>query len=210
MGLGLPLTAFAALAYFGVSALSSSAATAPPIYVNGQPIGVTAIVRHAQVFVPVRGVFEKLDAAVVYTPPRTVVARKANVDLVQLALGSRTAKVTGRARTLQTAPFLHGARVFVPLRLISEAAGATVVYSAAPHAVRISRARTLGAAPVALASPADTAAPVATRHGIPWWVWLLLALIVLAILFAISRRRKPDPVIATRSSPSDPTINTRR
>jgi hypothetical protein len=95
-------------------------------------------------FVPVRGVFEKLNAAVTYTPPRTVVARKASAELVQLALGSRTATVNGATRPLQTAPFMSGSRIFVPLRLISEAAGAAVAYSATPQAVRITGARGCG------------------------------------------------------------------
>jgi hypothetical protein len=62
--------ALAALASLGVAAISSNAAVAAPaIYVNGGPTSVTAIVRHNQVFVPVRRVFEKLNAAVVYRRP---------------------------------------------------------------------------------------------------------------------------------------------
>jgi hypothetical protein len=139
--------ALAAVAYLGVAAIFSSASVAaPPIYVNGEPTSVSAIVRNNQMFVPVRGVFEKLNAAVTYTPPRTVVARKASAELVQLALGSRTATVNGATRPLQTAPFMSGSRIFVPLRLISEAAGAAFAYSATPQAVRITGARAVVAA----------------------------------------------------------------
>jgi Copper amine oxidase N-terminal domain len=161
--------ALAAVAYLGVAAIFSSASVAaPPIYVNGEPTSVSAIVRNDQMFVPVRGVFEKLNAAVTYTPPRTVVARKASAELVQLALGSRTATVNGATRPLQTAPFMSGSRIFVPLRLISEAAGAAVAYSATPQAVRITGARAVvAAAPVVAASPADAAASVAQQQSLP-------------------------------------------
>jgi hypothetical protein len=37
-------------------------------------------------------------------------------------------------------------------------------------------------------------------------VWVPLALIVLALLFFFFRRREPEPIIATRSTPSDPII----
>ncbi|MBC5799755.1 MAG: copper amine oxidase N-terminal domain-containing protein [Candidatus Eremiobacteraeota bacterium] len=183
----------------------SAAAAAPPIYVNGEPTNSPAIVRGGQAFVPVRGVFQKLDAVVTYTPPGSVVASKGNADLVRLTVGSRAATVNGAPRTLATAPFLSAGRAFVPLRLISEAAGASVAYSAAPHVVRIVSPH---AAAVA-AAPATSATPVAHHDGIPWWVWLLVALAVLALLFALLRRRKPEPTISTRSSVSDPTIRRR-
>jgi Copper amine oxidase N-terminal domain len=41
---------------------------------------------------------------------------------------------------------MSGSRIFVPLRLISEAAGAAVAYSATPQAVRITGARAVVAA----------------------------------------------------------------
>ncbi len=176
---------------------SASFAAAPPIYVNGTQTAVSAIVRNNQVFVPVRGVFEQLHADVAYNAPRTVVARKAGSELVNLTLGSRNATVQGANRTLQTAPFMSASRAFVPLRLIGEAAGATVVYSAVTRTVHIDDHHAVAAAPVA-------AAPVASDHDLPWWLWLLLALVLLGLVLLLVRRRKPDPVIRTRSTPVDP------
>ena len=198
--------AFILTASWAAASAPVAAAAAPPIYVNGRPTSVAAMVRRAQVFVPVRGVFEKLGAVVTYTPPRAVTAGRAGKTLVNLTVGSRTANVHGTTRLLQTAPFRSGARVFVPLRLISEAAGASVAYSTAPRAVRITSGRAVAAVP-AVAAAAATAAPTpaAGAMKIPWWVWLLLALLLLAALFAMLRRRKPDPVIATRSTPRGPT-----
>jgi hypothetical protein len=218
----------AALARLGIVALCNSGVLAAPaiyvngapaIYVNGAPASVTAIVRNNQVFVPLHGVFEKLDTTVSVTPARTVVAHKAGSDIARLTLAGRQATVNGTTRTLQTPPFMSGATVFVPVRLISEAGGASVLYSAATHAINIKSASTAAAATVASAAPVAAAttsdavavvAPVAQQNGIPWWAWLLLALVALALLFAFLRRRKPEPLITTRSASSDPIIKTRR
>ncbi len=177
--------------------LPAGAAPVPPIYVNGTKTAVPAVERNKRVFVPMRGVFEKLGASVEYAPPGTVAAKKNGASLAQLTLGSRTALVHGSARQLDAPPFKSASRIFVPLRLISEAAGAKVAYIAAPRSVRI----TGGTAPVAEAQSATQ------RHGIPWWIWLLLALLLLFLLLRFLRRPAHDGVITTRSS-SDPTIGT--
>ncbi|MBC5829524.1 MAG: copper amine oxidase N-terminal domain-containing protein [Candidatus Eremiobacteraeota bacterium] len=155
-----------------------------------------AVERNKRVFVPMRGVFEKLGATVDYSPPGTVAAKKNGASLAQLTLGSRRAMVQGSTRQLDAAPFKSGSRIFVPLRVISEAAGAKVAYAAAPRSIRI----TAGNSPVA-------AKPAAERHGIPWWLWLLLALLLLLLLLRLLRRPKRDAVVTTRSS-GDPTIGT--
>ncbi len=75
--------------------------------------------------------------------------------------------------------------------------------------------------PVAAAAQSQAAA-AQQQSGIPAWVWLVLAVIVLAILiFAMMRRRKAEPNITTtrsargdsatpsRSAATDPTISTR-
>jgi len=177
--------------------LRAEAAPAPPIYVNGSQTSVRAVERNKRVFVPMRGVFEKLGATVDYSPPGTVAAKKNGTNLARLTLGSRAAMVQGSARQLEAAPFKSGSRIFVPLRFISEAAGAKVAYTSAPRSIHI----TSGPTPVAATHPA------AQRHGIPWWVWLLLALLVLLLLLRFLRRPSRDAVISTRSS-SGPTIST--
>ncbi|MBC5828903.1 MAG: copper amine oxidase N-terminal domain-containing protein [Candidatus Eremiobacteraeota bacterium] len=163
---------------------------------NGTKTAVPAVERNKRVFVPMRGVFEKLGASVEYAPPGTVAAKKNGASLAQLTMGSRTALVHGSARQLDAPPFKSASRIFVPLRLISEAAGAKVAYVAAPRSIRIT-----GGPAVAAAQPATQ------RHGIPWWIWLLLALLLLFLLLRFLRRPAHDGVVTTRSS-SDPTIGT--
>ena len=66
----------------------------------------------------------------------------------------------------------------------------------------------LDAARVA-AAPTDVT-PAPDERGLPWWSWPLLAVVVLAALSGLVRRRRPEQTKATRSSRSDPNINTRR
>lgn len=201
------ILALASIAVAGAT-VPAAAAPAPPIFVNGEQTTVSAIERGGRVFVPIRGVFEKLDTAVTYTPPVSVVARKGATDVVRLDVGSRDATVHGRPAQLEAPAFRSGSHVFVPLRLISESAGAGVAYASAPRSIRITSERTVAAAaaaaPAAVA-PAATAAPVAAeRQGIPWWVWLLLALLFLLALLLLLRRPKPDPIITTSGAPRVP------
>ncbi|MBC5805931.1 MAG: copper amine oxidase N-terminal domain-containing protein [Candidatus Eremiobacteraeota bacterium] len=140
----------------------AAAAHAPAIYVNGSQTNVPAIQRANRVFVPARSVFEKIGAAVEYSRSGNVTARKGRRTLANLTLGDRTAKVRGATLLLDAAPFRAGNRVYVPLRLISEAAGATVSYGRNPRTVRISGVQTVAAAaPVVEAAPVT---PVAPRH----------------------------------------------
>lgn len=197
------ILALASIAVAGAT-VPASAAPAPPIFVNGEQTTVSAIERGGRVFVPIRGVFEKLDTTVTYTPPVSVVARNGATDVVRLAVGSRDATVHGRPAQLEAPAFRSGSHVFVPLRLISESAGADVAYASAPRSIRITSERTVAAAAAAVA-PAATAAPVAAeRQGIPWWVWLLLALLFLLALLLLLRRPKPDPIITTSGTPRVP------
>ncbi|MDQ2907902.1 MAG: hypothetical protein M3R44_00955 [Candidatus Eremiobacteraeota bacterium] len=51
-----------------------------------------------------------------------------------------------------------------------------------------------------------------TATGIPWWVWLIIALVILALIFGFMRRGKKNPTIRTSSTGGgdDPNIKTRQ
>lgn len=94
--------------------------------------------------------------------------------LAHLTVGSRSAMINGVLQHLTSAPFAAQGHVMVPLRLISEAAGATVACVSSPRSVNITH-RTVAAAaaaPVVAADPVASAAPVAEEEhrGIPWWI----------------------------------------
>ena len=210
----------------------ASTITGPPISVNGSRVAIAALERNNSVFVPVRGVFEKLGATVTSRGP-SFVATRGGKELARMTVGNRSATVNGASRALAVAPFLSDGTVMLPLRVISEAAGASVAYAAAPRGVSVTRsnragiagttaagvagvtvARAAGPAPGSPATGVASAAPVAdsqtSESGIPWWLWALLALLVLGLIFWALTRRKSESIITTRSSArgSEPTIST--
>ncbi|MDQ6779808.1 MAG: copper amine oxidase N-terminal domain-containing protein [Candidatus Eremiobacteraeota bacterium] len=114
------------------------AAAAVTIIVNGQQVQFDQppIERSGRVFVPLRGVFERLGASVVYD--NGVINATGNGRSVQLHIGSTTAVVNGSNQMLDVAPFLVGARTLVPLRFISQALGASVNYDNNSQTVTVS------------------------------------------------------------------------
>ncbi len=115
----------AAIGLLVLCATGSSAANIP-IIVNGQQVqfDTPPIERSGRVFVPLRGVFEKLGASVVYD--NGLINATGNGRSIQLRIGSTTATVDGSTQLLDVAPFLVGPRTYVPLRFVSQALGATV------------------------------------------------------------------------------------
>lgn len=122
-----------------MAALGTSAALAEDvnIIVNGTPVSFDQppIERSGRVFVPLRGVFERLGASVVYD--NGTINATGDGHNIQLHLGSNTALVDGTTRQLDVAPFLVGARTLVPLRFISESLGANVAYDDTSRTVNI-------------------------------------------------------------------------
>src|SRR6516165_9493523 len=108
------------------------------IIVNGQQVSFDQppIERSGRVFVPLRGVFERLGASVVYDDGK--INASGNGRDIALSIGSTQAFVNGDLRTLDVAPFIVGARTLVPLRFISESLGAVVSYDDASRSVTIS------------------------------------------------------------------------
>jgi hypothetical protein len=145
------LAAVSALA--AVTFASALPAFALSVTVNGQAIALAPppIERAGRVFVPLRGVFEKLGASVVYEAG--VINANGSGRTISLKIGSNQATVNGSAQTVDTPPFIVGATTYVPLRFISEALGAGVNYDATNKLVAL----TTGQAPVA----ATVATPLA-------------------------------------------------
>ena len=108
------------------------------ISVNGYQVQFDQppIERSGRVFVPLRGVFERLGASVVYD--NGAITATGNGRNIELSIGSTSAYVNGEQRTLDVAPFLVGNRTLVPLRFISESLGALVSYDDSSKSVAIS------------------------------------------------------------------------
>jgi hypothetical protein len=100
----------------------------PPVTIGGR------------VLVPLRGIFEKMGATVVWVPATRTVRAQRGTTSVELQIGSRNASVDGRTVMLDVPAQIVGGRTLVPLRFVSEALGAQVDYNAATRTVTITTA----------------------------------------------------------------------
>jgi hypothetical protein len=132
----------ALLAAIAVSSLPRIAvAQTVTVTINGQPLYLSPgpIERAGRVFVPLRGIFERLGATVVYAAG-TINATKGGTT-ISLQIGSTQATVSGQPQTLDVAPFIVGATTYVPLRFIAQSLGAQVGYDANTRVVAINMAQ---------------------------------------------------------------------
>ena len=129
----IAVTAAALIAATATAGLAQSV----NVTLNGSPIMLTPAPteRAGRVFVPLRGVFEKLGASVVYEGG--VINAQGHGRSVSLKIGSTQATVDGQQQTLDVAPFIIGASTYVPLRFVSQALGASVNYDGANHIVAL-------------------------------------------------------------------------
>jgi hypothetical protein len=136
--IGLGTIAAVALAVLPVAAQNVT------VIVNGQTMSFDQppILRSGRVFVPLRGIFERLGASVVYANGQINATRGSTT--VSLTIGSQAATVNGQQVTIDVAPFVVGDRTLVPLRFIAQSLGATVNWNDSNETVTINGA---GAAP---------------------------------------------------------------
>jgi hypothetical protein len=135
-----PSPALVAAIFAAVSLAAPAAAQQVTVTVNGQALYLNPgpIERSGRVFVPLRGIFERLGAGVVYSAG-TINATKASTT-VSLHIGSTQATVNGQIQYLDVAPFIVGATTYVPLRFIAQSLGANVGYDASTRVVAITMA----------------------------------------------------------------------
>lgn len=116
------------------------------VTVNGTPVQFKALppqMQNGHVLVPLRGVFEQMNAYVQWIPAsQTVEAQRGNTT-VELQIGNNTAHINQKAVTMDVAPEVISGTTLVPLRFISEALGASVNWVSAQNLVAI----TTGGAP---------------------------------------------------------------
>ena len=87
------------------------------------------------VMVPMRAIFEWLGAEVTYEVGVITASREGTI--VILRPGNATATVNGAPKELASAPQLNNSRVFVPLRFVGEALGATLQWDSASRTATI-------------------------------------------------------------------------
>lgn len=116
-------------------------AQAVTIFVGGQPLQTNPgpIEQSGRVFVPMRAIFERLGASVVYAAGNINATR--GPTTVALRIGSAQATINGQPTQLDVAPFIVGASTFVPLRFVAQSLGAVVNYNDSTRVVAITPPR---------------------------------------------------------------------
>jgi hypothetical protein len=130
-GLAIALSAFA---------MPASAASYH-VLINGVNLALSQapIERGGRVFVPMRAIFEGLNAGVAYD--RGTINATTGDKTVQVKIGSNQALVGGSQVYLDAAPFLLGSTAMVPLRFVSEALGSSVDFNSQSGAISIAAAK---------------------------------------------------------------------
>ncbi|MHB9106276.1 MAG: copper amine oxidase N-terminal domain-containing protein [Armatimonadota bacterium] len=121
-----------------LSAITAGLATIQ-VEVNGRPLSfsVPPTTIQNRTMVPLRGVFEALDAQVNWNAStRTITATKGETD-VRLGIGQTNATVNGRTVLLDVPAMILRGSTMVPLRFVSEALGADVKWLEATQTVSI-------------------------------------------------------------------------
>lgn len=129
---------FAGAATLGFALVLSATADAQvAVSIDGTTVNIAPppVIAGGRVLVPLRGVFERLGASVVYSNGE--INATGNGNEISLHIGSTQATINGSPQTLDVAPFIIGASTYVPLRFVSEALGAGVQWDEADHLVAI-------------------------------------------------------------------------
>jgi vacuolar-type H+-ATPase subunit E/Vma4 len=90
--------------------------------------------------VPMRAVFEKLGAEVLWNASDQSVTANKGATKIWLQLDNSTAKVNGQDQTLEVAPTKINNSTMVPLRFVSEALGAKVEWDSSKQTITITSA----------------------------------------------------------------------
>jgi hypothetical protein len=110
------------------------------VLVDGTPVRFVdqgPVMRGSRVLVPLRGVFERLGANVVWDRATNTVNATRGERMVKLPLNGTTATVGGQTITLDEPAMVLNGRALVPLRFLGESLGATVDWRAADLTVTI-------------------------------------------------------------------------
>lgn len=95
------------------------------------------VIINDRTMVPFRAISEALGLEVNWVAQRQAVKVQGDNLAVEMIIGSQTAYVNGKAKTLDSAPIIISSRTMVPLRFIGETFGCTVQWNASTREVNI-------------------------------------------------------------------------
>lgn len=119
---------------------NSDSTLAVKVKVDGSLVdfkGTPPQVQGSRIVVPVRGVFEKLGARLVWDPKAQTVSAEREGSTVLITVGKADAMLNGKVANVGTPPIVAEGRVMVPLRFLAQALGAKVEWFGAERTVAI-------------------------------------------------------------------------
>ncbi|WP_420795521.1 stalk domain-containing protein [Desulforamulus aeronauticus] len=127
--------------------------------VDGKPLSVSAVIENGTTLVPIRSIFESLQAEVTWDQTtQTVTAVKDNFTL-QLQVGSLVALRNGQPISLQVPGKIIESSTMVPLRFVSESLGAEVRWDE-PSKTVVIQSKDLGSQEIIIQSAPENADPL--------------------------------------------------
>ncbi|WP_339318284.1 copper amine oxidase N-terminal domain-containing protein [Paenibacillus sp. FSL R10-2734] len=120
-----------------IPAPASAASKGSHIFVDGVPLNSRSVSKNGVSFVPFRELFEKLKMNIGYDAKlKQVTGTKGDLKIT-FTIGSKTAFVNGQKKALQAAPFAQNGTTLIPVRIVGEATGNAVYYSASADVIQI-------------------------------------------------------------------------
>jgi len=107
--------------------------------INADTVSLDAppIIKNGRTLVPVRFISEALGAEITWDPVFQIIDIELGNDTIRLQIGKNFASVNDKKIAIDTAPIIDHGRTMVPVRFISEALGAEVVWDDATKTVTI-------------------------------------------------------------------------
>lgn len=141
---------FVFLMLFCLSPEKADAARPVSVIVNGRNLVLDAspVVQAGRTLVPMRAIFEALEATVEWDPQTRTIVGRGNDRHVILWVGNRVAAVDGRRVDLDVPPTVFAGRTMVPVRFIAASLGARVYWDEQTNAVIVTSRTTVAQHPV--------------------------------------------------------------
>jgi ketosteroid isomerase-like protein len=147
---------------------AATQAAEPPIRIvfDGEALALDSdpFIKNGTTFVPFRALFERLGLEVGWDPGTKTVTGQGGGLTIALRVGSAEANVDGAVKTLTEPPAIVGGRAFVPLRFVSENAGANVAWDGAQRLVAISTGPSLAEREAAVRAAYEAYVAAANRE----------------------------------------------
>lgn len=122
--------------------VESAYASGISVLVDGRKLAMDTqpVQESGRVLVPMRDIFEAIDAKVDWNPSTQTVTGTKDNTVITLKIGSKSARVGSKTVTLDVPAKTINGRTLVPIRFVSEALGATVNWNSAAKQVIINSA----------------------------------------------------------------------